>query len=159
MASQTGSQRMGNTERLQRALAMRRGGATFQMIADAGLYSSESSAHRAVMNYLKRLRQKNKEMVEAMQHEEGERIDEMLRSVWDVATDPTAEGHLQAVDRVIKLIRERCRIFGLCEPEKKEITGSGGERLLPEGLNFSGMDGETLEQARQLLESGGDESQ
>lgn len=156
--SKTGRTRMSRAERLQRALAMRRGGATFQQIADAGLYSSESSAHRAVMTYLRTLRRKNQGMAESMQQEECERIDAMLRSVWAIATDPTHGEHLKAVDRVIKLIRERCSILGLREPEKQEITGAGGERLLPEGMNFSGMDGDTLEQVRQLLEQPGDES-
>lgn len=156
VTSPTHPRRLTNTEKLERALQLRRGGATFQQIAEAGLYSSRQSAQKAIMTYYERVHRQVMEHVEALRQEDIDRIEGMLRGLWTIAISPQHERHLYAVDRVVKLMQHRARLLGLEMPERHELTGQGGERLLPEGVNLSSLSPEQLEQVRAILEAAAD---
>ena len=98
------------------ALALRLAGAGYDEVADAlGLPSAENARHQAEtalearawddVDGRKRLRAEN-----------GARIERLLRSVWQKATDPEHPEHLAAIKVAKELIDRHCKLYGVDAP-------------------------------------------
>lgn len=64
-------------------------------------------------------RRKTEINAEAIVAEELASLEEMQRSLWDKAV----EGHLQTVDRVLKIMEHRAKLLGLYAPEQHRVVG------------------------------------
>jgi len=122
-----------NQERLEKALALRRGGATYQQIADSDdghggkLYSSRQAAFTAINRELKKLTQQNEQKLEECRALELERLEHLTRSLWPDATDrqhPMLRN--PAIDRFLRVSERRCKLLGLDAAQRMELTGEGG---------------------------------
>ena len=93
------------------ALQLRAAGYTYQEIADKAGYSTAATARVAVTRALERtFREPTKDLREI----EARRLDALQAAVWDAATN----GSVHAIDRVLKIIDARARLFGLYAPTK-----------------------------------------
>ena len=64
---------------------------------------------------------------------ELQRLDEMLVGLWAKAR----RGNTAAIDRVLKIMERRAKFLGIDAPERRELTGAGGEPLV---LRVKGFD-------------------
>jgi len=107
-------------ERRQQALALRRAGLTYRDIARA-LGCSPQHAHRMVQEALKEIVEKTREDAEQVLQLELQRLDEAQASIWR----QVKEGHLGAVDRLLRIMERRAKLLGLdqiqqpAQPEPK----------------------------------------
>jgi hypothetical protein len=123
MARKTGkvsAHRVEEHERIARAVALRRQGLTFQVIADTLGYSNRTAAYTAVRNYMVAL---GKPDAEYMREEEADRLDAALLAIWP----RIRQGNLDAIDRMIRLMERRSRFFGLDAPTRVAPTNPGGD--------------------------------
>lgn len=102
----TSPARLADRERQTRAVAMRAAGHTYADIADALGYSSADTARKSVAGLLDRV---ESDAADELRTLEGRRLDMLQAAVWPSAL----EGHLPAVDRVIRISERRARLFGL----------------------------------------------
>ena len=117
-----------SAERIARAMELRKGGATYEMIGvDLGV--STPRAFEIVNDALKALVAEPTEQVRKL---EIERIDHMLSVVWATATNAMSETTvdaslldmiLKAQAGVLKLMERRAKLTGLDAPEKVEEVG------------------------------------
>lgn len=106
--SPTAKRRITASVRRAEALKLRLGGATFQEIADV-LSIRKQSAHELVCSGLDDLAAETRDSTERLRAQEGARLDRMLSILW-----PKVEaGDLGAIDRALKVIQTRTRLFGL----------------------------------------------
>lgn len=98
-------------EREREALALRRGGATYQGIATRieGFGGNSGTAYRAVQRALRRTLQ---EPADDLRTLELERLDALHLAMWTKAMG----GSLGAVDRVLRIAERRARLLGLDAP-------------------------------------------
>jgi hypothetical protein len=118
---------------------LRAAGATFHQIKDALGYSSVASVHEA---YRKAMAHMREEMGSTLAEERAlslERIDSLIRAVWNDAHGRPAVGvegqpgyraarlpNLGAVDRLVKLEERRAALLGLDQPKRFQHEGGGG---------------------------------
>lgn len=102
----TSPARLADRERQTRAVAMRAAGCSYADIADALGYSSADTARKSVSGLLDRV---ESDAADELRTLEGRRLDMLQAAVWPAAL----EGHLPAVDRVIRISERRARLFGL----------------------------------------------
>lgn len=95
------------------ALQLRKAGATYEEIGRA-LGMTRTGAYRAVKRALDELNEKIAEDAAEVLRLELERLDAMLLAVWPKAK----QGHLGAIDRVLKIMERRSRLLGLDAPHK-----------------------------------------
>src|SRR5580704_12137809 len=118
-----------SAERIARAMELRKGGATYEMIGvDLGV--STPRAFEIVNDALKALVTEPAEKVRKL---EIERLDHMLSVIWPVATNAASETTtvdasllemiLKAQDGVRKLMERRAKLTGLDAPEKVQEVG------------------------------------
>lgn len=100
-----------------KAVELRKAGASYAQIADALGLASASSAYRNVMRALAR---NQSEEVEELRMIEGARLDRMQQSLWHNAV----RGDLPTVDRVLRIMERRARLFGLDAPQKVAVSTS-----------------------------------
>lgn len=93
-------------ERQRQALALHRGGADFQAIAEALGYASRSGAWKAVRRAQAR---ELRSAADALRAVELARLDAMQAELWDKAV----VGNLRAVDRVLAIMARRAWLLGL----------------------------------------------
>ncbi|WP_409264506.1 helix-turn-helix domain-containing protein [Pseudomonas sp. KCJK9000] len=109
-------------ERKRKAFALRKGGASYTEIADA-LGISVSTAHGYVTELLKQLSEGTKEDAEVVKQLELMRLDQM----WMAIEGQIRKGHLQAIDKGLKVMDRRAKYLGLDSPIKAAITDPDGE--------------------------------
>lgn len=110
--------------REQQAVALRAAGATYLEVGRA-LGMDRSNAHKMVLRALAR---DHSDAVDDLRRTESERLDRMQRAVWVEAT----QGNLPAVDRVLRIMERRARLFGLDAPQRHVVTSELDESI--EGL-------------------------
>ncbi len=118
MKSKTGPEAVTTAQSEERALDLRRTGASYREIA-ALLQMSLGNAHRLVRRGLNRHLAKCGELADEIRTLELDRLDALQRSVW-----PQAEkGKVQAVDRILKIMERRARLLGLDAPSRMALGG------------------------------------
>ena len=113
------SKRAMQAERRFKALAMRKQGCTYEEIAQA-LGITKSSAWRLVNRQLRMQARLAEEEAKVLLQLELERLDALQQAVWEQAM----QGHLGAVDRVLRIMERRAKLLGLeaqspSQPEPK----------------------------------------
>jgi len=111
--NQTSERRIKAREKQGKALEYRKGGVTFQKIADLVGYKNACGAEKAVKAALDRITEAPAKEVRKL---ELERLDNILTSIWG----QIAKGHLGAIDRALKIMERRARYLGLDTPLKQE---------------------------------------
>jgi hypothetical protein len=120
------------SDRMRRALELRKAGVGYQQIADALGYAGPSGAYSAVDRALREVR---REPAEALLRLELERLDQMMVAI----AEQVREGNLKAIDRALRISERRCRLLGLDKAEKLEVdadvkhtfTLKIGDKILP----------------------------
>lgn len=123
--AKTSATRLKNAERQQQALNLRIAGASFEQIAQQLGYSGRSAARNAIVAILKRREQ---EPADELRKIESERLDTVQLGIWKAA----AGGHLEALDRLLRLMARRAALLGLDVPTttKLEHSGTGGGDIM-----------------------------
>lgn len=122
--SRTSPRRMEAKKRAIDAMTLRKAGATYQEIADKLGFKHPAAAQKAVERELKAT---VVEAVDDLRLIEGERLDRLLRAVWG----PAVQGGLQAVDRVLKIMERRAKLFGIDSPTLIAPVKPDGSGLEP----------------------------
>jgi hypothetical protein len=127
-------------ERRQRAITLRKAGASFRAIATqiAREFENpkydESQAARDCYHSLNELSALSVEQAEAMRQLESERYDLVLMAI----ARQVQAGDLQAIDRWLKTVRHRCELWGLSLPPAERPKQEGG----PTGIELEIITGE-----------------
>lgn len=109
-------------EKHLRWVKLRKEGWTFREIAEQ---EDPPVGATAVHNAVKKLTQEvTREAVGELIAMESERLDSLQRSVWGAATTTGDEEQLLAIDRVVKIMERRAKLFAL---DGKEAGTSDGE--------------------------------
>ena len=119
--SKTSKRKIVAAERAEKALELRKSGATYERIGNA-LGVSTSTAQRLAVDALRLVIERGMEGADELRQLEVERLDAMLLSVWRSVRN----GHLGAIDRCIKIMERRARLLGLDAPARQEWSGPGG---------------------------------
>lgn len=104
-------------ERQRQAIQLRSAGVTLKEIARQLGYASHSGARRAILAGLDRALA---DTVADMRAIEGARLDELWAAVWE----DFQRGSLPAIDRGIKIMARRAKLFGL------DLVDHGGEQAI-----------------------------
>jgi hypothetical protein len=113
-----------------KAFELRKAGCSYREIGSK-LSMSKQGAHKAVTRVLKELRTMTESNVNAVRTMEIERLDAMLRGLWNRAK----KGEATAVDRVILIMRRRATLLGLDAPKESNVnlaTEGGVKIYLPD---------------------------
>lgn len=121
MTRQTPSQ--DRLELEKKTLDMRRGGATYQEIADELGYKNRGTAYKAVHRAIGRTLQDSADDLRAV---EADRLDRLQMGSWAAAM----RGDPKAVANVLRVMERRAKLLGLDVPSKTELTGAGGNPLV-----------------------------
>lgn len=105
-------------QREDMAMTMRTAGFSYQHIADQ-LHITLEGARQAVLRRLKKLKRQTDEEAELQVALEAERQDIAQRGIWP----QVVAGHLDAIDRFIKLSAARRELLGLDAPKAVDVTG------------------------------------
>jgi DNA-binding CsgD family transcriptional regulator len=117
--SKTSGKRVLAREREEKALALRKAGASYSQIAKQ-LGVTKNAAHKMVTRVLDRYAYKIADGVPAVRELEIQRLDMLLLGIWDRAR----RGDGSAIDRALKIMERRARLLGLDAP--KEFKGEVG---------------------------------
>lgn len=123
---QTTSTIMTAAQRRQEVLKLRIQGETFPEIGRK-LGITKQAAHHHVSKALGELAKANKDRTAELRMLEGERLDAMACVLWPRATDPQ-NPDLVAVDRMLRIMDRRAKLFGLDAPTKIAPTTPDGEQ-------------------------------
>jgi hypothetical protein len=118
--SQTSVKKMKTHEKQIQALQLRRAGAGYEEIARQVGYRNSSGAYKAVRAALLKTLQEPSEDVRKL---ELERLDRLMLGIWPAAIG----GNLEALDRVLKIMKHRAEITGLIV-NKTALTTPDGEQ-------------------------------
>ena len=113
--SPTSSTRLAAVERQGKALALRKGGASYTAIAKALGYRSIQAAYYSVEAALQRILREPGEEVRKL---ELERLDSMWLSLWD----RIRRGDIDAIDAGLRIIDRRAKLLGLYPKEPALIV-------------------------------------
>lgn len=102
-------------EKQHKVLVLRAAGASYEEIAKAVGYANRQNARAAC---LAALNAQVHEAVDSLRNLEGARLDRLQRAIWSAALS----GDLNAMDRVLRIMDARARLYGLNAPTKLEIT-------------------------------------
>lgn len=135
MTSSKPLRRVQAKERQRQALELRKAGATYQVIADKLQYKSASGAQKAVKSALDAL---GNDAAEDLRVVEGERLNQMLLSIWQ----RVQQGDLKAIDRALRIGERIAKLNGLDAPTRSEslsvqqhvVTIDGDKRAYIEAL-------------------------
>ena len=105
-------------ELAQKALVLRRAGATYEQIARELKLSNRSIAFKLVQGAIADIPREEAQECLSL---ELERLDAMLRGG---LFEKARVGDLNAVDRVLRIMDRRARYLGLDSPEKREHSGT-----------------------------------
>jgi hypothetical protein len=106
--SKLSAARIGRAERATWALDLRKAGLTFREVGRR-MGVTEQRAHRIVTEELARLNAKRAESAEAVSRLELERLDALLRAVWEKAVG----GDAKAISAALKIVERRAALLGL----------------------------------------------
>jgi hypothetical protein len=110
----------------KQVLELRRGGLTFDMIADRVGYASASGAHKA---YLKACSRIIYEDVVEVRNAEMDRLDIAQAAIWgDVINGGDAPTRARAVLALVKIMERRAKLLGLDMPTKAQVEVNVYER-------------------------------
>lgn len=123
--SKTSIRKIAGVEKRQRAVSLRRGGASFDQIAKT-MNCSRTMAYKMVSCELQKLAEETKEETGHLRLLELERLDRIFIPVYDGALG----GDLPSVDRCLKIIDQRCKLLGLNMPVCIATTDSQGNDIL-----------------------------
>ena len=129
MTSATAGTRLSAAERRKQILKLRRYGMPFSEIAEH-VGCTPQYCHKVVRAYLDKLSDEMAEDVKQMRRLEAERLDAAHRAAWPKAI----KGDLRAIDRVLRIMERRAKLFGLDAPQRRELTGKDGTPLVGGGL-------------------------
>jgi hypothetical protein len=125
--ARTTSDLLETAERREHVLRLRRGGASYPEIARAmerqfkGRLPNgwdQRYAYKDVKRELEKLRTEINDAAEDVRQLELERLDNLLKSLWE---DAYVHGDYKAVDRVLKIMDRRARYLGLDAPDQHAI--------------------------------------
>jgi hypothetical protein len=116
----TSAHRIAEIERRTQALRYRKAGLSYEQIG-AQMSITRQAAYQLVRKSLDSMQAEN---VESLRTLENERLDDMLRAIYATAT----KGDTGAIDRILRIMERRAKLWGLDAPVKQDVT-SGGERL------------------------------
>jgi hypothetical protein len=109
-------------ERRIKALELRKAGVSYRKIG-AALGVSHTQAYNDVMLSLRHLAKKQDGIAEELRVLEDQRLDDMLTPMMTQAR----RGNQGAVDRVLRIMDRRARLWGLDAPQKIAPTDPTGE--------------------------------
>lgn len=101
-------------EREAEVLKLRRGGLTFDLIAERVGYRHASSAHAAYVRACKRIVQSD---VEEIRKVEIDRLDVAQAAIWG----NVLKGDTKAVDTLLRLMSRRAALLGLDQPSRSQV--------------------------------------
>ena len=108
----------------EQALQLRHAGASYRAIANQ-LGISAPYAYRLVSDALAELAAQTMDKASELRQLESERLDRLFLAVYQDAV----KGDLKAMDRALKIIQQRAKLFGLEAPQQHQISGAGGGAL------------------------------
>jgi hypothetical protein len=106
-------------------LKLRRGGLTFDMIAERIGYADASGAHTAYVRACKRIIHAE---VDDLRKVEGDRLDMAQAAVWG----KVLQGDVAAVNSLLRIMERRAKLFGLDSPARQQVevtTYEGGSDI------------------------------
>lgn len=101
-------------EREAEVLKLRRGGLTFDMIAERVGYKDASGAHQAYVRACKRIIASD---VDELRKVEADRLDMAQAALWS----KVLQGDVPAVNSLMRIMERRAKLFGLDMPFKQQI--------------------------------------
>ncbi len=122
MTNRKGHKALKTSELRRKSLELRTLGLSYQQIADQ-LGCSKSAAHKAVVHSLTEAAEENKKLAKQNMALDLQRLDWVIREAMKLAL----KGDLQAMDRVMKAIDRRAKIYGFEAPQKIAHTTPDGE--------------------------------
>lgn len=142
MTEQTEQSTEGADKR-QRALNLRKAGATYQQIADQVGYTNRGTAHRAVVQAL---REEHQDTVTLTRQLDGQRMDQILMALWPKAM----RGDGWAVDRILRLMELRAAPEPVERLGRVEKATTRDLKALPPELRDSALAAAAVELARNI---------
>jgi hypothetical protein len=112
-------------EREAEVLKLRRGGLTFDMIAERVGYKDPSGAHQAYVRACKRIIYSE---VEELRKVEADRLDIAQAALWS----KVLQGDVAAVNSFLRVMERRAKLFGLDMPMRQQVevtTYEGGSEI------------------------------
>lgn len=116
MTQKTGALALLTGERTLRALELRKQGCTYVAIATE-LGVSPQAVHKRVTKVLEVMREEMNEEAKSLRQLEAERLDALQTACWHMAM----QGNLYAIDRVLRIMDRRARLFGLEQVPQPEL--------------------------------------
>ena len=113
--SKTSPLRLRAAAKHRQALELRKGGATFDAIAEALGYSSRAAAYKAVMTGLEHT---FTEPAKELRTLEAHRLDRLQMGLWQRAIGGDAE----AIGAVLRIMARRAKLLGLDAPESVRLV-------------------------------------
>ena len=117
-----GKKTLKTSELRRKAMELRTLGLSYQQIADQ-IGCSKSAAHKAVMHSLNEVAEEIKKQGKQNIALDLQRLDWIIREAMKLAL----KGDLHAMDRILKAIDRRAKIFGYDAPQKIAHTTPDGE--------------------------------
>lgn len=105
-------------ERERKALELRKGGATFEQIAQALGYADRSNAHKAVR---RAMRETIQEPADEVRRVEVERLDVLLKALWPKALSTGDKQQARAVEQCLSIMARRSALLGLDAPSRRVV--------------------------------------
>lgn len=128
-------------ERRITALELRKAGATYQAIGKK-LGISEGQAHKDVAYMLNKLSEQERAVATDLRQLQLERLDTALFAI----ANQVRQGHLGAIDRMLKIEERRAKLLGLDAPAKvaSEVKAEVAQTVAIAGVDYSNMSAEEL---------------
>jgi hypothetical protein len=115
-------------DRINQGIRLRKAGLTYDQIAAQLNWHSRQAAHAAITGALAAER---RESVDELRVVEDLRLDDMLRAIYAEAL----KGGFGAIDRVLKIMERRSKLWGLDAPVRTEVSGPEGGPLVFDHAN------------------------
>ena len=118
-AQKTSKRAIESRIRAQQSMELRLAGASYRKIAEQLGYANPGTVHKAVCAAMAAITADTAEQLRGL---EAQRLDAMLMGLWRKAR----AGDVQAIDRVIRIMERRAKLFRLDPPEQRELSGPEG---------------------------------
>ncbi|WP_419832603.1 hypothetical protein [Endozoicomonas atrinae] len=113
----------------RKALELRTLGLSYQQIGDQ-LSVSKTAAFKSVAKALSEIEEETRQLAKLNKTLDLQRLDWIIREAMKLAL----KGDLQAMDRIMKAIDQRAKIYGFEAPKKIAHTTPDGEELVNQGV-------------------------
>jgi hypothetical protein len=131
----SGARAIAKRTQLKEAIAMRASGASLQAVVDAGIgYKTIAAVSKAIKEELARNMVAE---VDTLREMMGYQLDQLLMPIWLRAR----RGELDAIDRAVKILDQKAKLFGLNAPQQVEQTFHGDVEI---SADFSVMESAEL---------------